>query len=219
MLKDELLDGVNACIFDLDGTLIDSMGLWGKIDAKFFSSHNIPLPDDYVEDISHMGFAEMAKYTKDRFKLKETPEEIAEIWTNMAISEYAHELHAKPHARELLKSLKERGMSIALATSSKAILYEPCLRNNDLWPYFDYAMNVNDIGTTKADPLIYQMLARKMYSDPKHTLVFEDILVAVKTAKSAGFRVVAVDDKFSNKDKDALIRTADYYMYDFFELM
>lgn len=219
MLKNELFQDIEACIFDLDGTLVDSMGLWGRIDDHFFSSRNIEIPDDYVKDISHMGFLEMAKYTKDRFLLEESPEEIGEIWTNMAISEYAHNIKAKPHAREFLKSLKEKGMKVSLATSSKAILYEPCLRNNDLWQYFDYALNVNDINSTKSDPLIYQMLARKMGTAPEHTLVFEDILTAINTAKQSGFRVVGVDDKFSSKDKDAIIRSCDYYLYDYIELM
>jgi HAD superfamily hydrolase (TIGR01509 family) len=93
-----------------------------------------------------------------------------------------------------LQQLKARGMKISLATTNKAILYEPCLRNNDMYQYFDYAIDVNSFNSSKRDPLIYQMLAQKMDTKPNETLVFEDILMAINTAKGAGFRTVAVSD-------------------------
>ncbi|MFA6829994.1 MAG: HAD family phosphatase [Bacilli bacterium] len=219
MLKKELFNGVKACIFDLDGTLVDSMSLWYQIDIAFFSAHGMEVPKDYVKAISHMNFMEMANYTHDKYHLKETPAQIAEIWTNMSLAAYSHDIKAKEGAKEFLSILKNNGIKISLATTNKAILYESCLRNNDMWGYFDYAIDVNSLGSSKKEPLIYQLLARKMNVQPSETIVFEDIIMAAKTAHDAGFRTVAVSDEASKNDRDELIRTSDYFLKNYNELI
>ncbi|MFA6624687.1 MAG: HAD family phosphatase [Bacilli bacterium] len=219
MTKNELITGIKGAIFDLDGTLVDSLDIWGEIDVDFFKDNNLgEVPSDYQIAISHMSFLEMAFYTQKRYNLKQSGEEIARIWTQMAEYGYAHKIKAKKGAEEILSFLKSQNISISLATTNKAVLYVPCLKNNGLYSYFDHIMNVNDINSSKSEPKIYLELAKLMNTRPEETLVFEDILKALKVAKKAAFRTVAVYDSHSDKDREEILKTSDMALDDFTSL-
>ena len=126
-----------GAIFDLDGTLIDSMGVWEKIDKEFLKKRNISITHDYIEKINSMSFKKAAKYTIERFNLKESSEELIKEWNEMAIYEYSNNIKLKPHVKEYLEKLKNNNIKIGLATSSPRILYEPVLKNNHIYEYFD----------------------------------------------------------------------------------
>lgn len=219
MNKQELYKGIKAAIFDLDGTLVDSMGIWGDIDIEFFHKHNMEVPKDYFVNIGHMSFMEMAKYTSEKFHFKETPEEIASYWVQESEDGYANKVPAKPYARELLEELKRKEFKISLATSNRKELYEPCLKHLNMYQYFDYFLNVNDLKSSKGEPKIYLNLALMMNSKPKETFVFEDIVTACKTAHNAGFRTLGVYDPKSEKDAVTIKANTDYYLKSFKEIL
>ena len=196
MKLQEMLSGIKACIFDMDGTLVDSLGMWSDIDRRFFERYGMETPADYEKKINHMSFLEMAQFTKE---------------------EYESEIQAKPGAQELLQFLKEQGIPLSLATTNRKELYEPCLRRNHLYSYFDHIMNVNEINSTKSEPKIYQLLAAKMNVKLEETLVFEDILIAVNTAHQAGFKVAAVYDKRNERDQQKIKTLSDFYFKSFLE--
>lgn len=219
MKKQELFKNIKGCIFDLDGTLVDSLGIWSDIDIKFFKVHNMDVPEDYEKNISHMNFVDIAKYTKETYGFKESIEEIMQIWTDWSIEAYHHEIKAKPGVKEFLAYIHdELKLPISLATANRKELYEPCLKSNGIFEYFDHAMNVNDLNSTKSEPKIYLALADKMNTKPEETLVFEDILMAIVTAHNAGFKVAAVYDKGNMKDSGSIIKTADYYITSYCEI-
>lgn len=218
MEKKELLTGIKACIFDLDGTLVDSLSLWNDIDIEFFHARHMEVPKDYSKKISHMNFLEMARFTKEEYGIQESAEEIALLWTNMSEDAYKNRIQAKDGAKDLLKHLSSKGLKLALATTNKASLYVPCLQRNKLDIYFSLAKNVNDFNTSKKEPKIYQMIADEFHVLPKETLVFEDILMAIDTAKNAGFRTVGVYDKANREDEERIKKDADYYVSSFQEL-
>jgi HAD superfamily hydrolase (TIGR01509 family) len=219
MLKNELLSGVTGAIFDLDGTLVDSLGIWGEIDIEFFHRHGKEVPADYQLSIAHMSFRQMANYTKERFGFPESVEEIEKTWVDMSEKAYATSIKAKPYAPEFIHSLKEKGIPISLATSNQRALYEPCLKNNGMFEDFDFFLNVNEIHSSKSEPTIYLSLAQMMKSEPKNTLVFEDILMAVRTSHTAGFRTVGVYDAHSALDREEIEKNSDGYIRSFKELM
>ena len=95
-----------GAIFDLDGTIIDSMNVWEKIDIEFLSKRNIDMPNDYMEKINIMSFEEAAKYTIERFNLKEKKENLIKEWNEMAIYEYSNNIRLKPNVKEYLEKLK-----------------------------------------------------------------------------------------------------------------
>lgn len=218
MTKNTLLNGIKACIFDLDGTLVDSLGIWRDIDVRFFHEHGMEVPKDYDKKISHMNFMEMAVFTKEEYGFQESAEEIAQIWTDWSIEAYHKTIPSKPGAKEFLAYLKAHHFPIALATTNKKDLYEPCLKNNDMWQYFDYDLNVNDINSKKSEPKIYLTLAKMMNVKPEECLVFEDIFTAVKTAHDAGFKVAAIYDEKNEHDLEKIKETADYFIESYTDL-
>ena len=134
-----------AAIFDLDGTIIDSMDVWERIDIKFLEKRNIPMPKDYMEKINSMSFTEVAKYTIKRLNLKDSVEDLISKWNDMAIYEYTHNIKLKPHIKEYLIKLKENNIKIGLATSSPKKLYEPVLKSNQIYEFFDMCISLEDV--------------------------------------------------------------------------
>ena len=212
-------EGLKACIFDLDGTLVDSMKVWQNVDQQFFLSKGILLPDDYQKAISHMSFRQIAQYTIERFHLTETPEDVIEIWMGIAKAEYAFHIKAKKNARLLLSYLKSKGIKTALATSNQESLYLPCLENNKLLEFFDCLEDTNRLKTSKSEPTIYLELSKRFGSKPSQCLVFEDILVAIQAAHKASFPVIGVKDDSSRKDWGKIKKETLRFVSDFEEVL
>ena len=122
----------NAAIFDLDGTILDSMDVWEHIDIQFLKKRNLPVPENYVTEICARSFEEAAQYTIDLLGLQETVEGIIEEWNNMAVEEYRNHVGLLPYALDYLLRLKEHGIKLAVATGLPEKLYIPCLKNNSI---------------------------------------------------------------------------------------
>ena len=208
-----------GAIFDLDGTLIDSMGVWETIDIKFLEKRNITMPNDYIEKINSMSFEEVAKYTIKRFNLNESVESLIKEWNDMVVYEYSNNIKLKPKVKEYLIKLKENNIKIGLATSSPKELYEPVLKNNKIYDYFDTFTSVEDIKRDKNYPDIYLYTAKKLGLKPNECIGFEDILISVNTLKKADFNAVGVYDKYSHKDIDKIKAVCDKFIYSFEELL
>ena len=209
-----------AAIFDLDGTLLDSMGIWEKIDEDFLGKRGIPVPTDYAKAIASLSFRETAKYTIERFHLAETEDELLEEWSRMAADEYALRVPLKPHAREYLEALKARGIKLATATSLSHRLSGPALRRCGIYDLFDAQCCTDELADglrEKRLPDIFLLAAKKLAVRPEDCVVFEDILPAVIGAKSAGMRVYCIADASSSAHAQALADAADGYLTDFSE--
>ena len=204
-----------CAIFDLDGTLIDSMHVWEKIDIDFLKSRGISIPSGYSSVIRDMSFKESALYTIRRFCLTETEDELMDTWNLMAASEYGENIFLKPHAMEYLKTLMERGVSLGIATSLPPVLYEAALTNNGIYDLFDVICSASDVTRGKEHPDIFLHAARKLNAAPENCVVFEDILPAVRSAKLAGMKVCGVYDNSSKEQWDDICRAADWAIYDF----
>jgi HAD superfamily hydrolase (TIGR01509 family) len=213
-----MLNNIKAAIFDLDGTLVDSMWVWGKVDEDFLNNRGIEVPEDLRENIEHLGYKETARYFKERFNLTENIEEIVDEWNNMAFEEYAKNINLKSGAKEYLASLKAKGIKIALATSNSNMLLEASLRKNNILQYFDSITTTNEVERGKNFPDVYLLAAKKLGVSPSECIVFEDILPAVMGAKSAGMKVVGVHDIFSEHQKEDIIKIADYFISKYDEL-
>ena len=206
---------MKAFIFDLDGTLLDSMGVWLDIDIAFLRKRGIAVPDDYADSISAMSFPEAAAYTIKRFGLPDSAGDLMREWNDMATYAYGHTVRMKPHAKEYLAALRGRGAKLAIATSSIPELYMPALRNHGIHDWFDAICDADEAGHGKSRPDIFLLAARKLGVRPRDCVVFEDILVAAKSAKGAGMTVYGVYDKASQADWEQIKNTADGAIFDF----
>jgi len=208
-----------AYIFDLDGTLLDSMGVWAQVDTDFLAKRGIAVPPDYMDAISSMTFHETAAYTIKRFSLPDGVEDLMREWNEMAAYAYGHTVKMKPNAKEYLITLRERGAKLAVATSLSAELCAPVLRNNGIDNFFDAICRTDEVGHGKSHPDVFLLTAKKIGVSPRDCLVFEDILAAVKSAKNAGMGVCAVYDKASESDWEQIKAVADYAIIDFHEAL
>ena len=206
---------MKAYIFDLDGTLLDSMGVWADVDIAFLKKRGIDVPEDYADKITSMGFKEVAEYTIERFNLPDSVDNLLEEWVNLAKDAYSKSVLMKPNSKEYIKKLRDIGVKLAVATSNMPGLYEIALRKHGIYDWFDIICNSGDIGCGKSQPDIFLYIADKLNILPKDCIVFEDILVAIKSAKSIGMTVYGVFDKTSESDWEEIKNTADGVIYDF----
>ena len=208
-----------GAIFDLDGTLLDSMRVWDDIDIAFLKKRGLEVPPDYQEAITPLGFLEAARYTIRRFGFPETPEELIQEWHQMAVDAYTYEVELKDGAAEYLRYLKEKGIRMAVATSSSPELYEPALKRNGIYEYFKAFVTVSEVKRGKGFPDIYEKAAEKLSLPPETCVVYEDILKGVEGAKMDDFYVVGVEDIHSSYEKNEIMQLSDRYILSFEELL
>lgn len=213
------MNTIKAVIFDLDGTLIDSMGMWYKIDEEYLDSFGIKAPNNLQQEVTHLTLTETAQYFIDHFDIKDDINSIINKWHDMANFHYANTIKLKEGVLDYLKLLKENNIKIALATSSSVQLLETSLKSNGIYEYFDAISTSDEVKKSKENPDIYLLSAKKLGVAPNECLVFEDIPQAIKGAKLAGMTVYAVHDKSSDDAKEELMKLSDKYIYSFNELI
>lgn len=205
-----------GAIFDLDGTLLDSMGVWQEVDRIFFDRRGIPMPADFAHEVAAMQFGDIADYTIRRFRLHEDKRDVMEEWDRTARRLYATQVRTKPHAVEYIHYLRDSGASLAVATSLSPGLRQAALGHAGLLDCFDLTCSVDDAGQGgKESPAIFLHAAQGLGLDPGDCTVFEDILIAIRSARSLGMQVWAMYDPSSDRDWELIQREADGCMDDF----
>lgn len=208
-----------GAIFDLDGTILDSMWVWKQVDVNFLGKRGIAIPPDYVKAISALNLKTAAIYTIERFGLTDSVESVMQEWFEMAEKEYAEDVQLKNDAREYLAYLKAKGVKLAVATSSSEGLFLPCLEHTGIYEFFDAIVTTMEVERGKEFPDVYEEAARRIGCKPSECMVFEDILKGVKAAKEGGFYVVAVAEEHSKDEWQEIKNTADRFIEEFEEMM
>ena len=215
----ELTDGIQAVIFDLDGTLIDSMWMWKQIDIDYLARHGHPLPEDLQDCIEGMSFSETAVYFKERFGLSDSLDVIKTDWNRMAYNIYVNDVPLKPGALEFLQYLKKKGIRTGIATSNSKELLMAVLKSLGIAEYFDELHTSCEVAKGKPAPDIYLLVAEKLGVAPDKCLVFEDIMQGILAGKAAGMKVCAIKDEFSLKQEAEKQEAADWFINGFDEIM
>lgn len=211
---------MKAAIFDLDGTLIDSMSVWDKIGRDFLASRGITAPDDLSRNVKNLSFHQTAEYYIRNFSLPDKSEQLIALWNAMAYREYAENIELKPGVREYLTKLSNNNnIKIGIATATDRELTEAVLQRHQVLVFFHTIVTVADIGKGKEYPDIFLVTAQKLKANPRECIVFEDCLHAVKGAKLAGMKVYAVYDPASAHEQPELEQIADEYIHDFRQLL
>lgn len=208
-----------GAIFDLDGTLLDSMWVWRDIDIRFLAKRGYEVTMDYIEEISAKNFKAAAEYTIERFKLSENPQDIIEEWHEMACDAYAKEVLLKPGAKQYLYQLKKRGIKLAVATASAESLFKPALINNGIYDCFETFVTADEVKRGKGFPDIYIKAAENLKLEIKDCVVYEDIFKGIEGAKAGNFYTVGIYDKHSEYEQEKIKKLADLYITDFKQLL
>ena len=209
-----------AYLFDLDGTLVDSMTSgWVKMLEDFSLANGEVCTPDLIKDVIALGLTGTAGYFKTRFSLKESVEEIEAEFVATLKAKYEKEIPAKKNVVQTLRALKEQGVSLNVLTASPHIFLDPCMRRLGLYDVFDNLWSVEDFPTTKADPLIYKQAAERLGKPIADCAMVDDSIAVIQAAKSSGIRTIGVYDEFSSAFEKEMQALSDEYIYDFSQLL
>lgn len=214
-----MLQNTDAVIFDMDGSLVDSMWMWKAIDIEYLGRYGIALPEDLQSRIEGMSFGETAMYFKEHFPIPDSLEEIMEEWNRMAWDKYMYEVPLKKGIPEFLAGCRARGIRLGIATSNSRVLVENVARVHNLRDYFSCIITGTDVLRGKPNPDIYLAVAKELGVSPGRCLVFEDIVAGILAGKNAGMRVCAVEDEYSAQSRETKRKLADYYIEDYVGLL
>ena len=205
-------------LMDMDGTLIDSNGIWKDVDIQFLARRGMPYTKDYYEGVAHTIFPLAAKFTKEFCKLEESCEEIMAEWMDLAEGLYST-VTIKPGVREYLEQCRAEGIRMVLVTSSVPEHCRTAIRHLDLEQYFDGITFAQELHLEKKDPAIWLTVAEQNGIRPENCTVFDDSLSACRGAQAAGMRVIGVYDSFFAADEDNMRDICDGYIRSFEELL
>ena len=197
-------------IFDMDGTLVDSMVYWQRLGREYLASRGVTEGvDEVLERIKAMTMAESSALFIETFGLPGTPETVEAEMNAVMDEHYRSDIPLKPGAADYLAALKARGTKMCVATATPEPLARACLERLGILELFSFILSCETLQTSKREPRIYLEAARRFGAEPGEIAVYEDALYAARTAKAAGFSVAAVYDRESEEDWEQLRALAD----------
>lgn len=209
---------MKAIIFDMDGTLIDSMQYWYKLASKYLLNRNIISSDEFNNKIKKMTLLEMAKYTINEYHIDDVNEfELKKIFLDIMKDYYINNVELKEGVYNKLLEAKNKGYKLCIATATDRYLTDIILKKLKIYDMFEFIITCHDVKARKTKPDIYFKALEMLNEKIEDVYVFEDVLHAITTLKNAGFKVVGVYDESSDDDKDKIKKLSNYYIESFNE--
>lgn len=199
-------------IFDMDGTLVDSMPCWRNILPEYL---NMPISKEYIEKIAAMNVTDSIALTIQEFNLKKSLEVIFNEISELMYQHYINDIPLKKGVAEYLHNLQQNNVKMCIASASPVSLIRAVMERHNIMDKFEFLCSTEDGFPDKRHPEIYLHCAEKFQSSPSETAVFEDSYSAILTAKKANFKVVAIYDETQQKYWQEIIKTADKYKITF----
>lgn len=213
-----MLTNIKACLFDMDGTIIDSMWVWRQIDIDYLKRFGYEVPEKMGQEFEGASMREVAIYFKKRFNISDDIDKIISDWNDMAIDQYTNNVQLKPHFFEFLQYLKSNNIKIGLYTSNSLVLANATLKARGIYDYFD-AITAGCSGIKgKPEPDGYLYTAKQLGICPENCLVFEDLTMGIQAGINASMKTCAVKDRYSEYQDDEKKQLADYYIEDYYEV-
>lgn len=214
-----MLQNIKAVIFDLDGTLVDSMWVWKQVDLDYLGARNLTMPHTLQKDIEGCSMRETALFFQKHLGIRDSVEQMMQEWNALAMDAYSHRVTFKPGAETFLKDLRKRSVKTGIATSNSRELLQAVTEALHLTDYIDCFLTGNEVAHGKPEPDIYQEVARRLGVEPQECLVFEDICPGIAAGKAAGMQVCAIYDDYSRDIIEEKKQMADYYITDYTEIV
>ena len=206
---------MKGLIFDLDGTLVDSMPSWGRQLDDLLTGRGITPPGDLLDRTKTLGLEMATGMVLEEFGLKDDPAVVFQQFQTNMENLYCSTIPLKPGVREFLDEMHKQGVPMAVATATSRPLVEKVLAHHQLTDHFQSITTVAEVGIGKHDPRIFLVAADKLSMPPQQCIVFEDSLKAVCSAKQAGFYTVAIYEESNQSEQNALTEEATVYIHDF----
>ena len=214
-----MLKNIEAVLFDLDGTLVDSMWMWKDIDIEYLARFGYTYPEGLQEAIEGLSFSETAVYIKERFGIADPIEKMMSDWNDMARYKYYNEVPLKSNVKEFMERARLCGYRMGIGTSNSRELAVGVCEVLGIDNYIDHILTGTDVEHGKPEPDLFLGVASALGTDPSRCMVFEDIVPGIIAAKRAGMTACAVSDKFSEYADDEKRRLADHYIDDFGDII
>lgn len=205
-------NNIKGAIFDMDGTLTDSMGRWSEIYAMLIDYLKIELPQGFTMKVNHIPMRKRVGEILKLLSLDFCEEEVYSFWIEKTVEYYNKDFKTKPYMLEALKTLKEQNVVMAIATASDIRCAEAFIKSNNLTEYISIITGLEEVSRPKNYPDIYLKAAKRLSVDPSECIVFEDALTAIKAAKSGGFLVCGVQDDSSGCDEEQIKKISNFIM-------
>ncbi len=209
---------MNTYLFDFDGTLVDSMPTFASVMLRILDDNKIEYESNIVKVITPLGLGGTAEYFI-KLGLDMPKENIMKLMRDYMLDEYQYHIQAKQNVIDVLLRLKESGANLNVLTASPHATLDVCLKRIGIYDLFSNVWSCDDFNTTKSDPEIYRLAAKRIGVAPENVLFLDDNLNANLTAKKAGMQVCGVYDESSHDYIDEIKAATDYYIYDFSELL
>lgn len=206
-------------IFDMDGTLIDSNGIWKDVDTAFLAKRGLSYTKEFYEGVAHTIFPLAAKFTKEFCRLPESEEAIMAEWMDMAGDLYGTSVPVKPGVRAYLDKLRADGERLIVVTSAVPVHCRTALTHLGLMPYFERIIFAHDLQLEKKDPQLWRLTAKLMGVAPEDCTLYDDSVEACRGAKAAGMHAVGVYDPYFAGTEPEMQAVCDRYIRSFEELI
>ncbi len=213
------MDTRKVYLFDMDGTLVDSMPYWARSVLKILEEEGIAYTPEMIRTFTALGYIGTAKYYREHFGMTQSVDELVRRMKNNAIHEYTYNVTAKPFVPEYIRKLTKQGIRCCVLTASPHEITDVCLQRNGIFDLFTYVWSADDFGISKNNESIYSMVADKMGCAVTDIRFFDDNLLALEAGKRAGMELVGVYDTYSEDVKESIQAIVDTYIDSFEELL
>ncbi len=210
---------MQGIIFDLDGTLVDSLPCWKQMNYAFFERFQIPPSEEVMHKFKSLSLADSAGLVRELYDIDHSEEDIVNIWLDMALDMYTNRVKLKPYVLEYLQLQKSNGVKFGVATATYTNLAKACLEANGVLDLFEFVIDVNLHNTTKHEPTIYNIAQDMLGVDINNCVVFEDAPYAIRTANNAGYKVICVQDSSWGDEQSTITGHVETTILSYEELM
>ncbi|MGN1031567.1 MAG: HAD family hydrolase [Butyricicoccaceae bacterium] len=202
---------LRGAIFDLDGTILDSMPMWNEIGTRYLIDRGLPVPPGIRDKFKTMTLMQSAQYYHDVLGVEEQPEQIIQEIEHAILGDYQDAIPLKEGVRGVLEELKAHGVRMGIATATARECVEDALERLNVKEYFSFLLTCGEVGRGKTHPDIFEQSLERLGTEKQDTVVFEDSLHAIQTASDAGFRVAAIFDEASAHEREEIMALSEAY--------